>query len=297
MTSMTQIKYYIEVAKCLSFSKAAQHLYITQPTLSRQMTTLEEELNMQLFIRSKKGLKLTPAGIVLYKEFEQLAEQYAESVKKAEQASRGYSDILYVGLVNGMFIDELISEMIQYFKEKHPNIQIYLMRCTYAEVLAKLASDELDLIVSFDYHLMNQKNIKTKPLISYYPAWLVPKSNPLAKKDEITFKDMVNEDILVVQDQGWQDGHDNIIEFCKRYGGFYPNFFYVKDMDNLLMWLDTYDKCAFLNSKIKISDRVKMFPVKELADQEHHLTYAWRDSNKKYALNLLLNYFSSIDPQ
>lgn len=120
MPNIDQIKYYIETASCLSFRKAAEHLYITQPTLNRQMTSLEAEYNLQLFIRSKKGLKLTPAGTVLYEEFKKLLAQYQESVKKAKQAGEGYNDALYIGLVTGMFTDRLIAESIAYFRKNIP---------------------------------------------------------------------------------------------------------------------------------------------------------------------------------
>ena len=63
--TLTQIKYFIEVAKCLNFSEAAEHLFITQPALSRQITAIETELNMQLFIRGSKKLSLTPSGQLL----------------------------------------------------------------------------------------------------------------------------------------------------------------------------------------------------------------------------------------
>lgn len=295
MPSLTQIRYYVEVAECLNFSKAAQHLYITQPTLSRQMTALEEELNMQLFIRSRRGLKLTPAGVVLHKEFVELTKRYKESVKKAENANSGYSDTLYVGLVSGMFIDEIISKIISYFKSKYPNIQIFLMRCGFGELMSKLRNDELDLIITFDYHLENEDQLQQEPLVPFFPAWFVPLSNPLSEAGALTFRDMANQELLVMQHEDWQDGKESIVGYCQRYGNFYPNFAYVKDMDNLLLWLENYDKCAFLNSRIKVSDRVKMFRIEELKQENHYLKYAWKQSNAKYGLNILRDILSKIE--
>lgn len=67
--TLVQIRYFLEVARCKNISEAEKHLFITQPTLGRQLTAIESELNMQLMIRSNKGIQLTPAGIVLQEEF------------------------------------------------------------------------------------------------------------------------------------------------------------------------------------------------------------------------------------
>lgn len=297
MPTINQIKYYIETAKCLSFSRASKNLFITQPTLGRQMTMLEEEYNMQFFIRSEKGLKLTPAGIVLYKEFEKLIAQYKECLEKAGQAFKGYCETIYIGIVSGMFINDMILEMMDFFKEKHPNIQLFLVRCTFQELYSKLSNDEIDVIISFDFNISNLNNIPKILLIPYSPAWFIPKSNPLSNKDYILFPDMATQDILLVQSLDQNDGSENIRNFCVKYGGFHPRFFYVKDMDNLLMWLEVSDKCAFLNSKITISEKVKMFPVEELKNEDSYLECAWLESNKKYGLSILLDYFSKISEE
>ena len=60
--TFNQIKYFVTVAECLSFTEAAKCLFITQPALSRQINAMEEELGTKLFIRDKKRLKLTPGG-------------------------------------------------------------------------------------------------------------------------------------------------------------------------------------------------------------------------------------------
>ena len=83
----TQIKYFLTAARTLNFTEAANQLYISQPALSKQITAIESELNMQLFIRSKKKVRLTPAGAVLLKEFPGIEEHYEDVVRKARIAN------------------------------------------------------------------------------------------------------------------------------------------------------------------------------------------------------------------
>ena len=64
----TQVKCFLALAETLNFTKAAARLYMSQPGLSRQISSLEQELNTQLFIRGQKGVSMTPAGALLARE-------------------------------------------------------------------------------------------------------------------------------------------------------------------------------------------------------------------------------------
>ena len=63
--NFSQIKCFLAAADCLSFTKAAERLYLSQPVLSRQIASMEDELGIELFIREKKSIRLTPAGEVM----------------------------------------------------------------------------------------------------------------------------------------------------------------------------------------------------------------------------------------
>ena len=80
--NMIQMKYFITAAKCLNFTKAADKLFITQPALSRQIASMEAELNMQLFIRNNRSVRLTPAAVVLLEGFEKIYNEYNVTVAR-----------------------------------------------------------------------------------------------------------------------------------------------------------------------------------------------------------------------
>ena len=83
--TIAQIKYFVTVAKCLSFTKAAEQLFVSQPALSRHIKNMEEELNIQLFVRTSNGIRLTPAGSSLYVGMLDMYSNYIEMVQKAEK--------------------------------------------------------------------------------------------------------------------------------------------------------------------------------------------------------------------
>ena len=74
--TVDQIRYFLEIAKCRSLLDASKKLHITQPTLSRQMSNIEKDLNVQLFFRTNHGMKLTPAGEVLQQKWENMMLLY-----------------------------------------------------------------------------------------------------------------------------------------------------------------------------------------------------------------------------
>ena len=86
--TLNQMKYFIAVARCLSFTEAARSLFMTQPALSRQIQAMEEELGTRLFVRDKKALKLTPGGSVLYNGLPAFLKQYEDLMNDARNANR-----------------------------------------------------------------------------------------------------------------------------------------------------------------------------------------------------------------
>ena len=87
--NLTKIRYFIEVARCGNFSEAARRLYTAQPNVSKQIAQMEQELDFSLFVRSKRAVKLTPAGQLLYDRLKDLpdAEWRVEIEKGGKRAA------------------------------------------------------------------------------------------------------------------------------------------------------------------------------------------------------------------
>lgn len=132
--TFNQIKYFVTVAECLSFTEAAKCLFITQPALSRQINAMEEELGTRLFIREKKRLKLTPGGSVLYNRLPKVLSDYAEAVEDAKHANSGYEGELHIGFLDIYDISELFDDVIREFREAYEQIAMSLERFALGEL-------------------------------------------------------------------------------------------------------------------------------------------------------------------
>ncbi|WKY48181.1 LysR family transcriptional regulator [Eubacteriaceae bacterium ES3] len=260
--NISQIEYFLETAKCLNISKAAQNLFITQPTLGRQISKIETELNTLLFIRSNKGLTLTPAGIVLYEEFSKIIDDYGQAVKKATLASQCIAGVLNIGIVDGLEIKSFIPQMVTYFEINHPNIEIIFHRKSFFALLEDLNNGRLDASISFDFHLKEYPELKTIWIKKNIPAFIVPIKNPLSKKEKLTFSDFKDEPLAIVRKEECPSGVELVINSFLKNAGFYPRLHFLESMADVLLWVESGMRCALLNTDmvLKHSDVVKIYP-------------------------------------
>lgn len=292
--TLTQIAYFLEVAKCLNFTEAAKHLYITQPTLSRQMTAIESELNMQLFIRNQKSLKLTPGGIILRDELGRMMEDYQQILEKAERASQGMSGSLRIGVLEGHGISEILPEVLEYFEKSYPNIKIYLGCHSYRKLIELLYKKEIDAIITYDFHIREKEDIDTLPVQQVHPVLALPRRNPLAEKESIQIGDLKEESMVIVSEQECSTGVELVIHTCKEFGGFYPNFYFVDTMEDAILWVEAGMKCALFNTGMNIMENksVKIVEFPELPPM--NVVLGWYEKNENEALTLLLDYYKNI---
>ena len=91
------LKYFLAVAREQSFSVAAERLYLSQPTLSRQIEELEDELGTQLLIRSSKGVSLTEEGMILRARAEEITELLDKTEQEVRKSEEQVSGMVYIG--------------------------------------------------------------------------------------------------------------------------------------------------------------------------------------------------------
>ena len=284
--TVNQIQYFLEVANTLNFSEAARLLYMTQPALGRQITALESELNMQLFYRSTHGLKLTPSGLYLANKWTQLMEGLDASILHAHQINRGYDSELKIGILEGVNASLFLGEPLSIFEKSFPNVKLCLKRYGFRELRKKLNEKKLDVILTYSMDIVGMPDIDFVNLGSLTPAWAVPISNPIAQKDQVSFLDFKDQELVITNEEDAPFGKETIIKSCLKYGGFYPLFFEVGSVEETILYVEMCNKCAILNMELLIakSDKVKMFPTGENVDFFYAM--AWKNDNTNIGLQL-----------
>lgn len=290
--TFTQIGYFLHVARTLNISEAAVQLHMTQPTLSRQITAMEEELNMPLFIRGKKLLRLSPAGAVLKAELTKLMASYQQAIEKAERASWGISGTLRIGVLDGHNISTILPSVVDYLEKKYPNIKLYLQRASFRELLELLYDKKLDAVISYEFNTMGHEDLVSIPLEEVRPALAVPLRHPLAQKEQISVIDLKGETLVIVSEQESPGGVQLIRDTCRQAGSFLPQFHYVDTMEDATLWVEAGVRCALFNTGMIIAHNpdIKLLELPELPPLK--VLLSWYKNNENEALPLLTSYFS-----
>src|SRR2546425_1476276 len=138
------VHYFIAVAETLNFSRAAERLYMAQPPLSQQIQRLEKEMGVQLFVRTKRSVRLTAAGEVFLQEAYRTLAQVEQSVHAAQQADRGEIGRLAIGFV-GSSAYGMLPPMIQAFRERFPHVELLLRELTTVEQVQALHHGQIQI--------------------------------------------------------------------------------------------------------------------------------------------------------
>ena len=187
------LEYFLAVVQEENLSRAAEVLHVTQPTLSRQMAQLEEELGTQLFIRGRH-LTLTDSGVMLRRR----AEEVVSLMGKLEQEFAQKEDI--GGIISigsgGLNASRMLPEIMDGFRKKYPKVQFQLYTNSAEYIRERLEQGLLDFgillepidVIKFDYIRLKEKE-----------RWgvLLRAGHPLAKKESITREDLLHETLIM----------------------------------------------------------------------------------------------------
>ena len=196
------LRYFLAVAREENMSRAAEHLHVTQPTLSKALKSLEDELGKKLFTRHSFSIALTEEGVLLRDR----AEDLISMADKIEQEFLFLDDItggdIYFGLAESYQIRYLARE-IRVFKETYPNLRYHITSGDTEQVTEKLDKGLLDFAVICEMPDERKYNFLLFPEADYFGA-VFPASSTLSQKDFITARDLAGQP-LFCSEQSWEN--------------------------------------------------------------------------------------------
>lgn len=141
-----QMEYFLALAQKLNFSEVAERFFITQPTLSRQISNMENELGARLFVRTHNGIHLTPAGELLYQGLKDIYGDFRGLAQQVEVLGQNRVGDLRIGLAEDQQISQELLEAIRTFHTLRPQVRISIFQCRYDQLRGGLLDGTLDLI-------------------------------------------------------------------------------------------------------------------------------------------------------
>ena len=206
-----QLRYFSAVAQAASFTRAAERLGISQPSLSQQIGRLEKKIGAPLFVRLGRTVRLTPYGEALLPRALEILKEISETESSLSNLQGGMRGILRVGVIPTI-MPYLIAPRIHSFCEEFPEVEIQLSERVTARLVEDVQAGQLDMaILSLP---IRNPDIVCSELFREALFLAVAESHPLAKKKIVSLKDLAPERLLLLR-----EGHcfrENVMTACTR---------------------------------------------------------------------------------
>ncbi|MDD3184317.1 MAG: LysR family transcriptional regulator [Anaerostipes sp.] len=182
--TLNQLYYFQTVAKLQHYRLAAQELNISQPSLSRSIATLEDELDIVLFQHVGRNIELTKYGIILLEHVEKILKEVDSATHHMKQLSDGFGriDLAYVYPLSTSYIPHNVRQFLN--EEKNHDIEFSFTQSYTKEMIKGLKNHIYDII--FASHAENEPDIEFFPIQINDLVIITPKGHPLSKEKEIT---------------------------------------------------------------------------------------------------------------
>lgn len=208
------LQYFLAVAREENITKAAASLHITQPTLSRQLMQMEEELGVKLFRRGKHNILLTEDGMLLRRraqEIVDLAEKTAKELKHEEEVISGEISI-GCGETRNM---KPLSKMIASFQQQYPDVNFSIYTAIADDVKERLESGILDMGLLLEPVEISRYHYMRMPLKEKWHV-LMRRDSPLAGKQRVTPGDLAEVPLIIAKRQSVRNVLENWFGYDKE---------------------------------------------------------------------------------
>lgn len=192
---LRQLEYFLAVSKELHFTKTAEKLNISQPSLSQQIRTLEHEIGMPLFDRIGKKISLTAAGKILLSH----SKKVFHEVEQARAAIRDLNGLQQGKLTIGALltvVNYLLPPAILKFNELYPKIELSILGLRTGEIRERLLQNELDIGITF--LPVQDKEIISIPLYQSELTLVVPTGHALTKQSAVSMEILQNYPVILL---------------------------------------------------------------------------------------------------
>ncbi|MCO6011248.1 LysR family transcriptional regulator [Actinoallomurus purpureus] len=195
---LRDLRYFVAIAEELSFTRAAERLFVSQPALSKQIKQLEDQLRVKLFQRDRRSVTLTEPGQALLTAARELIRSWDEAQRTVSDAAAAQAALLTVGLSTSLGRG-LLPTLRQRFAERRPNWRLRMRQVNWDDASVGLANGDVD--VAFVWlPIPNQDAFNTK-VVAREPRWVAFRGDHrLAACEEVDFTELLDEPFLALPD-------------------------------------------------------------------------------------------------
>ena len=277
MTS-SQVECFFAAAEYKSFTKAAQHLYMTTAAVSKNIQALERELDVTLFWRGRHALSLTPSGALLLESMKRSRLSFSRALDEAKALARDMSGTLSFGFLKGQMLDEHISSLILKFEQDYPRAEIRVVREDYRWLNEAVAENRLDFVELMESAVKRNPRVHYMPIIKQDTLLVMPTDHPCAGKADPVLADFKDDPFILLTDAESLYSDRMVRSTCLS-AGFDPEILYAPNLDTQIFWVELNKGLAIANSNhlMANSRAVATCKLKEFPPEDFVLV--WNEGN------------------
>ncbi len=182
-----QLQYFLAAAETLHFSKAAESLFVTQPTLSHQLAELESQLGVLLFERQGKAVRLTQAGEIFRDHARRSMEEIEAGLNALAELDGLQRGELRIG-INQTFVARLVPPILSEFLNQYPRIMLHVSDLTTRQIERELGDGQMDLGLAIVTGAAEE--IEVEPILQENLVLVVGAGHKLARNERVSFADL-----------------------------------------------------------------------------------------------------------
>ena len=224
MFDLRQLRYFVAVAEELSFTRAALRLHLSQPPLSQQIQSLEQDLGVRLLERTKRSVALTEPGRIFLEQARQILAQVDEARSQVVAAAAGYSGQLRLAYTVSVSFHPAMPQALLRFGQIAPNVRLQLSEMYTEPQFAALLAGRIDVGFVRDepVHAQDARGLRFS-VIDREPLLLaLPAGHPMAGRDSLRLAEVAGDAFVSQPRELAATLYDRLVELATR-AGFQPS--------------------------------------------------------------------------
>ncbi len=228
-----QVNSFIQAATYLNFHQAARALYVTQPALTYQVKSLEQELGFDLFVRAAKSVSLTPAGESLYRNLIEINTRLEKAIEEARGFAAAKTDRLTLAWPPSIFDRELMVNASRELKKKLPSEDLLVTMADKMDSLRMVERGTADLTITLKSDVSKIPELEPIPLFDAQRCCLMSTGHPLARLPRVSWNMLRTQTILLTPPNHYPESYAQFISDMKAADIPTSSIVYMEDLNDI----------------------------------------------------------------
>lgn len=293
--NLNQVKCFVALANSCNFTQAAQELFVTQPAFSRMIASLEDELNVQLFVRSKREPHLTEMGAQLLPYFQSILSAYNNIRSKADSGQGGVTGSLSIGFMHNA-LTGCVPEIFRSFRAQYPNISLTLKAMDDNEASIALEHGNVDIGIFTPMSYEGKDNLDHLITNVAHHCVVVYADHPLAERSSVFASELKDEKIICISPRVSSAGYQFLYQLCLQ-NGFVPQIAAEADsISSMIAYVDCQAGIAVATDALSplSSPTIRFIPIEGTPPFKQMII--WKKSNANPCLERFIQCANQCIP-